>query len=49
MRFKIYFTDADGGDDFIVISGATEEEVRERAEAELAKRNATAQYSEEIP
>lgn len=48
MRFKIYYTLKDGSEDAIVIEGQDEDQVRERADAELAKRGGDAQYSEEI-
>ena len=48
MKFKIHYTLPDGSDDSIVISGETTDEIREKADAELAKRGGTDPWSEEL-
>lgn len=48
MRFEIGFTLENGEDDSMVIEGDSIEEIRRKAEAELAKRNAKDAYVREL-
>lgn len=48
LTFKIHFEHRDGTEDFVVLSGDTVDEIREKAEAELAKRGGKNPWSEEI-
>lgn len=48
MMFRIHFT-ANGVDDSVVVEGDTVEEIRVRAEAEVARRNGVDPWSEELP
>lgn len=47
-RCKIHFVLSDGTEDCIVVSGDTDEEIREKAEAELTKRGGRDAWSEEL-
>ena len=46
MRARIHFTWPDGTEDSIVLSGDSVEEIREQADSELERRNATNPWSE---
>lgn len=48
MIFRIHFTLPNGSQDSVVIEGDDIDELRERAEAEVAKRGATDPWSEEL-
>jgi hypothetical protein len=48
MKFEIHFELADGSEDFVVIEGDTVEEIREKADAEVAKRNGENPWSKEL-
>ena len=48
MKFKVYFTHADGTPDEIIVSGSTIKEVREQVDNEMAARNATYVGSEQL-
>jgi len=48
MRFRIHF-EVNGFEDSIVLTGDTVDEIRAKAEAELARRRAINPWSEEIP
>lgn len=48
MRYRIHYTLADGTEDSVVVCGDTIEEVRERAEAEVARRGGTNPWSAAI-
>lgn len=48
MTFRIHFTWPDGTEDSVILSGDTVEEIREKAHAEVARRNGSNPWSEEI-
>ena len=48
MTFRIHFEHSDGSEDHIDIQGSTIEEIREKAEYEIAKRGGLNPWSEEL-
>ena len=48
MRYEIHFTTKDGRGDYVVVEGDTVEEIREKAEAEVSKRDGRDPWSKEI-
>ena len=48
MRYRIYFKLPDGSDDYVVVSGDTHDEIRERADEEVSKRNGSNPWSEQL-
>lgn len=48
MKFLIHFERPNGSEDSIVITGATLEEIRRKAEAEIEARNGINSWSEEL-
>jgi hypothetical protein len=48
MNFRIHYTLSDGSEDSIIVTGDDIEQIREKADAEVAKRGGTDPWSEEI-
>lgn len=48
MKFRIYYTLPDGVEDYVVVAGETLEEIKEKADAEVAKRGGTNPWSEDV-
>ena len=48
MKFKIYFTTPHSPEDYFIIEGSTDEEIRQKTSAELSKRGADSFWSEKI-
>jgi len=47
MRFEIHFELPDGTEDMVIVSGQTEDEIREKAMAEVERRGGTNPWSKE--